>query len=936
MATVIPGGFRMPPGGLSIRTHDSALAQEERLHEFKIQAVTAFLRANAPDRVVLSGGRQPKIGIVTAGKSYLDVCQALDELGIDEARAANLGLRLLKVACTWPLEPHSIRGFAQGLETIVVVEEKRGLIEGQVKEILYGTANQPAVIGKKDETGAWLFPSKGALDTNAIAIAIGERLAAGRHDEPLTRRLAALRKAQEVLAGFHDVAERTPTFCAGCPYNTATAVPEGARAYAGIGCHYMVQRVPDRRTEGYTQMGAEGASWIGEAPFSKRGHMFQNVGDGTYVHSGSLVVRAAVAAGVNITFKILFNDAVALTGGQKPEGNPTVETIAAQMVAEGARKVVVVSEEPQRYARGGLPPGTGVHHRDRLDSVQRELMQVGGVSVLIYDQTCAAEKRRRRKRGQYPDPDRRVVINELVCEGCGDCGVQSNCVAIQPVETEFGRKRTIDQSVCNKDLSCLKGFCPSFVTVHGAVMKKGVPLADDETGLPDPPRLPVLSGNYGILVTGVGGTGVITIGALIAMAAHLEGKAAASIDMSGLAQKGGPVVSHVRIAPTPEDIKAVRIAAGGADLLIGCDAVVAGSARSLAAIDPGRTAVFVNTHETYPGAFAHDPDYTLPMRRIVQAITARAGAPKSRFIEATEIATALTGEAIATNMFMLGLAWQAGAVPLSHFAILKAIGLNGVDVAMNRAAFNWGRRAAVEPEAVAEIAAAQSGKRKPPVAESLDELAARRTRYLTEYQDERYAQRYADAVAAMREAEARVAPGRADLAQAVALNLFRLMAIKDEYEVARLYSDGSFQRQLESAFDGWGRLEYHLAPPLVARRDKATGHLKKQTYGPGLMRMLRLLARFRSMRGSWLDPFGHTAERRMERRLLAEYEATLKTIGERLVPENHHLAVALARYPEKIRGFGHVKAEAIARALPDAAARREAFLAGGGQAVAAE
>jgi indolepyruvate ferredoxin oxidoreductase len=556
--------------------------------------------------------------------------------------------------------------------------------------------------------------------------------------------------------------------------------------------------------------------------------------------------------------------------------------------------------------------------------------------VLIYDQTCAAEKRRRRKRGQIPDPGKRVVINELVCEGCGDCGVQSNCVAIQPVETEFGRKRAIDQSVCNMDFSCQKGFCPSFVTVHGAVARKGVPLAEDEADLPDPPRAPVLRDTYAILVTGVGGTGVVTIGALIAMAAHLEGKAAAVIDMAGLARKGGPVTSHVRIAPAQEDIKAVRIAAGGADLLIGCDAVVAGSARLLAAIDPGRTAVFVNTHETYPGAFTHDPDYRLPMRRIVQAITARAGASKSRFIEATEIATALLGDAIASNMFMLGLAWQAGQVPLSHFAILRAIELNGVDVAMNRAAFGWGRRAAVEADAVAEIAAGRSGRRKAPVAESVEELAARRMRFLTEYQDEHYAQLYADAVAAMREAEARVAPGRADLTEAVARNLFRLMAIKDEYEVARLFTDGSFERQLAGTFDGWGRIEFHMAPPLFGRRDRETGYLKKKAYGPGLVRVLRWLARLRRLRGSWLDPFGHTNERRMERRLLADYQATLAQIRERLSPENHHLAVALARFPEKIRGYGHVKAAAILSALPEAAARREAFLAGRAQVEAAE
>ncbi len=936
VATMIPGGFRMPPGGLNIRTNDNPLAQEERLHEFKIPAVLAFLRANAPDRLVLAGGRQPRIGIVTAGKSYHDVLQALDDLGIDEARAANLGLRLLKIACTWPLEPNIIREFAAGLETIVVVEEKRGLIEAQIKEILYGTANQPAVVGKKDEGGQWLFPSKGALDTNAIGVAIGQRLIAGRHDEQLARRVAALRGAQEVLANTRDIAERTPYFCAGCPYNTGTVVPEGSRAYAGIGCHYMVQRIEDRHTEGYTQMGAEGANWIGEAPFSTRGHVFQNVGDGTYVHSGSLVVRAAVAAGTNITFKILFNDAVALTGGQKPDGNLTVEKIAAQMVAEGARRVVVVSEEPDRYAGGaGFPSGTAIHHRDELDAVQKELAGLSGVSVLIYDQTCAAEKRRRRKRGLYPDPDQRVVINELVCEGCGDCGVQSNCVAIVPVETEYGRKRAIDQSVCNKDFSCIKGFCPSFVTVHGAVQKKGEPLTGDEAVLPMP-RLPALVGDYSILITGVGGTGVITIGALLAMAAHVEGKAAAVIDMAGLAQKGGPVTSHVRIAPSSDRINAIRVAAGGADLVLGCDMVVAGSARALAAIDPGHTAVFVNTHETYPGAFTHNPDYSLPTRRIIQAITARAGAERSRFVQATEIATALTGDAIATNMFMLGLAWQAGAVPLTHFAILRAIELNGVDVAMNQAAFTWGRRAAIEPETVADLAARRSGRRKPPIAESLDELVARRSRFLTAYQNERYAQRYADAVARLREAEARVAPGRADLAEAAARNLFKLMAIKDEYEVARLYTDGSFQRQLASEFAGWGKLEFHLSPTLFAERDPETGHMKKQTFGPWFMRVFRLLVRFRWLRRTWFNPFGHTPERRMERRLLADYEATLALILKQLSSENHSPAVALARYPEKIRGFGHVRADAVLRAIPEAAERRDAFLNAGRRAEAAE
>jgi indolepyruvate ferredoxin oxidoreductase len=935
--TMTPGGFRMPPGGLSIRPRDTPLAQEERLHEFKIPAVCAFLRANAPDRLVLAGGRKPRIGIVTAGKSYLDVLQALDDLGIDEVRAAAQGLRLLKLACTWPVEPGVIRDFAKDIGTIIVVEEKRGLIEGQIKEILYGTANRPVIVGKKDEAGAWLFPSKAALDTNSIAITIGERLLAGAPEEQLGRRVAALRSAEEVLANTRDIAERTPYFCAGCPYNSGTVVPEGSRAYAGIGCHYMVQRVEDRATEGYTQMGAEGANWIGEAPFSTRGHVFQNIGDGTYVHSGSLVVRAALAAGTNITFKILFNDAVALTGGQKPEGGPTVESIAAQMAAEGVQRIAVVSEEPERYAGGaGFPRGTSVHHRDEIDAVQRDIARFTGVSVMIYDQTCAAEKRRRRKRGLYPDPDKRVVINELVCEGCGDCGVQSNCVAVVPKETEFGRKRAIDQSLCNKDFSCIKGFCPSFVTVHGGVLKTAEPLVAEDVSLPTPRYPELATGDFSILITGVGGTGVVTVGALLAMAAHLEGKAAAVIDMAGLAQKGGPVTSHVRIARAPQEIKAIRIAAAGADTVLGCDMVVAGSARALAAIDPGRTRVFVNTHETYPGAFTHNPDYSLPSRRILQAITARAKYEQCRFIEATEIATALMGDSIATNLFMLGLAWQAGGIPLTHFAILRAIELNGVDVAMNQAAFAWGRRAAIEPDVVADIAEKRAGKVRVPEAQTVDEVVARRMRFLTEYQDAAYARRYTRMVALVREAEGRVAPGRADLAEAVARNLFRLMAVKDEYEVARLYTDGSFQHQLAGEFAGYERLEFHLAPPILGKRDPVTGRLAKSSFGPWMMRAFRILVRMRKLRGSFLDPFGRTAERRMERKLLADYDATISLLLERLTSDNHRRAVALAQYPEKIRGFGHVKAEAVRRAQADAAARREAFLGDPGQLEAAE
>ena len=925
IATIAPHAQLLPAGGVNIRPSDTPLAQEERLHEQKIPAALAFLMANAPDRVVLSGGRAPRLGIVTAGKSYLDVMQALDELGIDEVAAANFGVRLLKIACTWPLEPVTVRSFARGLERIMVIEEKRGLIEPQIKEILYGTADAPPVIGKKDETGAWLFRSKGALDPNDIAVAIGERLLARTPNEALGRRVEALKTAQIALGGG-ELAVRTPYFCPGCPHNTSTVVPDGSRAYAGIGCHYLVQFM-DRTTEGYTHMGGEGANWVGEAPFSKRGHVFQNIGDGTYNHSGSMAIRAAAAAGVNITYKILFNDAVAMTGGQPMDGGLTVERIAAQVAAEGAGRIVIVSEEPEKYSLGTRwPLGTSVRHRDEIDEVQRELAKAGGLSVMIYDQTCAAEKRRRRKRGRLADPDRRVVINELVCEGCGDCGIQSNCVAIVPVETEFGRKRGIDQSSCNKDLSCLKGFCPSFVTVHGARPRPGLSPAESAFDLPEP-EVPTLTRNTAILVSGVGGTGVVTIGALLAMAAHLDGKAAGVIDMAGLAQKGGAVTSHVRLAPAASDINAIRVAAGGADIILGCDLLTVGSAKSLAAIAPGRTSVFVNTHETYPGEFTRDADFTLPTDAILGRIEDRAGAERMYSIDATQIATAVLGDSIATNMFMLGFAWQAGMVPLSRTAIERAIDLNGVALASNKAAFAWGRRAAVEPETVIGIVDKRLGRGGAAAPPTFDHLVARRVEFLTAYQNADYAGRYSAAVARVRDAEARVAPGRTALAEAVALNLFKLMAIKDEYEVARLFTDGSFQRQLRRQFSSWERLEFHLAPPILAEHDPATGHLKKRAYGPWMMGAFRLLAAARRLRGTSFDPFGYSAERKRERHLLAEYEETLTTLGGNLSAENYERAVALARWPETVRGFGHVKEAAIARARVDAGARREVLLA---------
>ena len=581
---VAPTDFHMPEGGLNIRLVDSILGQEARLHDFKRDAMLAFVRANKLNKIITSGGRAPKIGVITTGKAYLDVRQALDELGIDEVKCNDLGLRLFKIGCVWPIGRQDLAEFAQGLDLIIVVEEKRSLIEVQVREELYGTANQPVCIGKKDEQGNWLFPVKGALDPNDVAICIGERLLRYGDNGELAANVARLKSAQHALSETADVAQRIPYFCSGCPHNTSTRVPEGSRAYAGIGCHYMSQWM-DRQTLGYTQMGGEGANWIGEAPFSKTPHVFQNLGDGTYNHSGNMAIRAAIASGTTMTYKILFNDAVAMTGGQANDGGLTVEQIARQVAAEGAKRVVVVTDEPWKYPRDtDWPRGLTVHHRDELDAVQRDLSLVPGVSILIYDQTCAAEKRRRRKRGTFPDPDKRVVINDLVCEGCGDCGVKSNCVSVQPLMTEWGRKRTIDQSSCNKDYSCVKGFCPSFVTVHGAKLKHGEGIAEpaDWPALPTP-SVPLMNHPYSIIVTGIGGTGVVTIGGILGMAAHLEGKGIGVIDMAGLAQKGGAVYSHIRIANTPEEIHAIRVAAGGADLVIGGDIVVVGTKKVLGA-----------------------------------------------------------------------------------------------------------------------------------------------------------------------------------------------------------------------------------------------------------------------------------------------------------------------------------------------------------------
>ncbi len=911
----IPNTFEMPPGGLNIRWPDSFWDQEARLQKHKVYAALAFTRSNKIDRIVIDSPK-PRLGIITSGKAYLDVRQALDDLGIDARLAAEIGLRVYKVGMVWPLEREGAREFAHGLEEVIVVEEKRAVIENQLKEQLYNwnEAARPRVVGKFDENQQWLLPAGGELSNTVVAKALATRILKFYDSPAMRERMNFLEAKEKALAAKKVELARIPYFCSGCPHNTSTRVPEGSRATAGIGCHTMAIFM-NRNTATFTHMGGEGTPWIGQAPFTDEKHIFANIGDGTYYHSGMLAIRACVAAKVNITYKILYNDAVAMTGGQPVEGSPLPVDIANQVWAEGVKRIAVVSEDPLKYPLDWhWPAGTTFHHRDDLDAVQRELREWKGVSVLIYEQTCAAEKRRRRKRGLMDDPPRRVFINERVCEGCGDCSVQSNCISVLPKETEFGRKRAIDQSNCNKDYSCVKGFCPSFVSVYGAAPRKS--RAVGPKSMPDGeiplPKIPKSVNPRGILVTGIGGTGVITIGQLLGVAAHIEGKGVSVLDMTGLAQKNGAVMSHVRIADRPEEIYASRVAAGEADAVIGCDVVVAASPDAIRTMKAGATKAVINGYEQMTAAFIQNRDLKFPNAALQAAIGDAVGPEGMHVVDATRIATALMGDAIAGNMFMLGFAFQKGLIPLQLASIEKAIELNAVSVRMNKEAFAWGRRAAHDLEAVAKIAfPAEPVPLARPPAKSLADVIALRVKDLTAYQNRKYAERYERLVGEVRRVEGEKGKGKTGLAEAVARNLYKLMAYKDEYEVARLFTDGTFQRQLREQFQGDYAMKFHLAPPLLAPRDPVTGHLRKMTFGPWMMPAFRLLAKMKVLRGTALDVFGRTAERKMERKLVDEYEATVKTLLNSLSPDNHALAVEIASVPDAIRGFGHIKKKSV-------------------------
>jgi indolepyruvate ferredoxin oxidoreductase len=933
---VVPDDFPLPPDGVSIRWPDPFLATEARMQNYKVYAALHYCRVNKLNRIVIDSPR-PRLGIITSGKSYLDVRQALDDLGITEADAAEIGLRVYKVAMPWPLEPEGVRHFAEGLEEILVVEEKRQVVEYQLKEQLYNWRDdvRPRVIGKFDEKGEWvrphgdwLLPALSELTPAMIARVIAGRIERlglhPRQTEKLKARVDWINAKEAALEKPRITLERSPYFCSGCPHNTSTNVPEGSRATAGIGCHVMAIWM-NRRTSTYTHMGAEGVPWIGQAPFTEEKHIFANLGDGTYYHSGILAIRAAIAAKVNITYKILYNDAVAMTGGQPFDGPLSPADIARQVAAEGASKVVVVSDDPEKYPAGYFASGVGIHHRGELDAVQRSLRDTPGCTVLLYDQTCAAEKRRRRKRGTYPDPARRVFINELVCEGCGDCGLKSNCVSVVPLETEFGRKRAIDQSACNKDYSCLNGFCPSFVTVEGGSLRKPKKAeAGDFSALPEPALAPTAE-PYGIVVTGIGGTGVITIGALLGMAAHLEGKGCSVLDMTGLAQKNGAVVSHVRIADTPEQLHATRVAAGEAKLVLACDILTGIGYDQLAKMQKGVTRALVNTALVMPAGFTRDPDLQFPTGSMEQEIQDAVGPSDAEFLDAARLATGLMGDSIATNLFMVGYAYQRGLLPVSEAAILRAIELNATAIEANKLSFRWGRLAAVDPARVAAAAVPGEVPESQRPSASLDEVVARRAEYLTSYQDAACARRYADLVARVHSAEGAAVPGTTALTEAVARQYFRLLAIKDEFEVARLFAETDFTARVAAQFEGDYKLRFHLAPPLVSKPDPVTGEAIKRSYGPWMMRAFTTLAKLRRFRGTALDVFGKTEERRMERALIGDYEALLDEMLGKLAPHNHALAVELARVPERIRGFGHVKAKSVADAKAEQATLLAAF-----------
>lgn len=903
---VHPTDFEMPEGGLNIKLIDDRTEQEARLHDYKRFAAEAFARANKIDKRVL-GTEKAKIGIVSSGKSWLDTIHALDLLGIDAVEAEQLGITTYKIGMVWPLDMKSFREWSNNLDLIIVVEEKRKLIEVQIKEAIFDDRNGRRVVGWKKENGDVLFTVKGALNPVDVARQLGDLLAEeGVESDKLAKAKAVLDDAAKA-DNAEEIASREPWFCSGCPHNTSTKVPEGSRAYAGIGCHYMVQWM-DRETLGFTHMGGEGANWIGESAFSTTKHVFQNIGDGTYNHSGIQAIRAAIAAGdVNITYKVLYNDAVAMTGGQQNEGDLSAEQIAHELVAMRVKELVVVYDEKEDVDFAAMPKCIEVVERKNLMDVQNRIREIEGVTAIVYIQTCAAEKRRRRKRGLFPDPDKRIFINPDVCEGCGDCGVQSNCVSILPLETELGRKREIDQFSCNKDFSCVNGFCPSFVTLEGAQIKKSEKAELALPMLPEP-TLPTINGTHNIVITGVGGTGVVTVGALLGMAAHLEGKGVGMMEMAGLAQKGGAVHIHCRIANSPEDISAIRVAVGEADAIIGGDLVTTSGATTLGLMTRGRSRAVCNSHQIMTGEFTMNTEFTLPVDRMNIALRARIGEDALSMLDATKLAEKFLGDAIYSNVLMLGAAWQSGLIPLSLSALERAIELNGAGVEGNQLAIKFGRWAIAFPD---DATSALEGKAQS--AKSVDGVEYRAT-HLRKYQNNRLAKKYIKRVNAAKSIDV-------EFGEALSKGYHKLLSYKDEYEVARLHRE-TLEKAVAEQFTDVRAIRFHLAPPMFAKKDKQ-GRPVKSEFGPWMMKVFGVLAALKPIRGTPLDIFGYSAERKMERALIGEYQKTMDEISGSISSNNRDLAIALAALPLDIRGFGHVKA----KNAETAAKKREELLA---------
>jgi indolepyruvate ferredoxin oxidoreductase len=900
----IPVDFEMPEDGVNVRWPDSPLAQEERLNKYKIYAALAFARENELNKIVINSAK-PKLGIITSGKSYLDVLQAFDDLGITEELAGEIGIRVYKVGMPWPLEPVKTHEFAQGLEEILVVEEKRSVMEDQITGQLYNwpVEERPRVVGEYDENGADLLTNLSELTPAMIARVIVQRVSRFYSSEAMDARVSFINDKERTLAKPRVVSNREAMYCSGCPHNSSTVVPVGSIAAGGIGCHYMGTWSKSRPAHNFTQMGGEGATWVGISPFTKTEHIFQNLGDGTYFHSGILAIRQAVSAGVNITYKILYNDAVAMTGGQQVDGSLTVPELIMQLKGEGIKRIELVSDEPSQHTHLQDNCVT-VSHRDDVIATQESLRETQGCTVLIFQQTCATEKRRRRKRGQMAPAKSRVFINDAVCEGCGDCSVKSNCLSVVPKETEFGRKRQIDQAACNMDQSCVKGFCPSFVTVlDGQLKKRSNATIDPELSLPLPSQ-PNIDKPWNVLVTGVGGTGVLTVTAVLSMAAHLEDKGVATMNQTGLAQKFGPVVSHLRISKRQRDIHAVRIPAGDADLVIGADLLVTASDDALAKLHLERSHLVVNDTVAPSAEFVDNPDAVVHSDAMKQSIQAEVSKGRATFLPAGEIADALLGDSIATNLFLVGYAFQKGLLPVSAEAINKALELNGVKVEFNQQAFYWGRRAYLDQADVESVSGLSASRFSAKVA--LNDVVDYRSKDLLAYQNQAYADQYASRIAAVQSRTSELGLGD-DFAIAAAKALHKVMAIKDEYEVGRLYTDGRFEQQIREQFEGKPKLRFHLAPPLIAKRDPSTGQARKIEFGAYVFWGFKILAKLKGLRGSALDIFGYSEERRMERGLILELNATVDTLLETLNQENLGHAIEIVDLFKGVRGYGHVK-----------------------------